>query len=122
MVKREALLKEMKETIGTKDPVVFFEKLVDVFSLLFDQIDHLEAANQRLQTYTALAIQWEPKVASDMLSKQIEVLRQDKDIYFNELSALKKAYGENIVTQNYPDFCRFWLDTLGWHPFLDYSK
>jgi hypothetical protein len=122
MVRREALLKEMKDAIGTKDPVVFFEKFVDVFSLLFDQIEHLKTDNQRLQTYTALAIQWEPKVASDLLAKQIEVLRQDKDTYFNELSALKKAYAENIVTQNYPDFCRFWLDTLGWHPFLDYSK
>lgn len=121
-VKREDLLKEMKESIGTKDPVVFFEKFIDVFGLLFDRIDHLEADNQRLQTYTALAIQWEPKVASDLLAKQIEVLRQDKDTYFNELSALKRSYSENIVTQNYPDFCRFWLDTLGWHPFLDYSK
>lgn len=122
ILKREDLLKEMKESIGTKDPVVFFDKMIDVFNLLFDRIDRLEVGNHRLHTYTALAIQWEPRVASDLLAKQIDILRQDKDTYFNELSALKKAYGENIVTQNYPDFCRFWLDTLGWHPFLDYSK
>ncbi len=122
ILKREDLLKEMKEAIGTKDPVVFFGKFVDVFSLLFDRIDQLDAVNHRLQTYAALAIQWEPRVASDLLVRQISVLRQDKDTYFNELSALKKAHAENIVTQNYPDFCRFWLDTLGWHPFLDYSK
>jgi hypothetical protein len=121
-MKREDLLKEMKESIGTKDPVVFFEKMVDVFNLLFDRIDQIDAANHRLQTYAALAIQWEPKVASGLLSNQIDLLRKDRDTYFNELSALKKAYAENIVTQNYPDFCRFWLDTLGWHPFLDYSK
>lgn len=119
---REDLLKEMKESIGTKEPVVFFEKMIDVLGLLFDRIDQLDASNQKLQVYAALAIHWEPKVASDLLAKQIEVLRKDRDTYFNELSALKKAYAENTVTQNYPDFCRFWLDTLGWHPFLDYSK
>ena len=121
-LKREDLLKDMKETIGNKDPIVFFEKMVDAFGLLFDRIDQLEADNRRLQTHTALAIQWEPRVASDLLAKQIEILRQDKATYFNELTALKKAYAENIVTQNYPDFCQFWLDTLGWHPFLDYTK
>lgn len=122
MVKREDLLKEMKESIGTKDPLVFFDKMVDVLNLLFNRIDQLDSSNHRLQTYAALAIKWEPKVASGMLSQQIDILRQDKDTYFTELSAFKKAYAENIVTQNYPDFCRFWLDTLGWHPFLDYSK
>lgn len=121
-LKREDLLKEMQESIGTKDPVVFFGKMVDVFSLLFDRIDHLENDNRRLSTYTALAIQWEPKIASEMLAKQIEILRQDKGAYFNEITVFKKAYAENMVTQNYADFCKFWLDTLGWHPFLDYSK
>lgn len=121
-LKREDLLKEMKESIGTKDPVVFFDKMVDVFNLLFDRIDQLDLDNHRLQTYAALAIKWEPKVASGMLSQQIDILRRDRDTYFTELSAFKKAYAENVVTQNYSDFCQFWLDTLGWHPFLDYSK
>lgn len=121
-LKREDLLKEMKESIGTKDPVVFFQSMIDVFNLLFDRIDSLESSNHRLQTNTALAIQWEPKVASNLLSKQIDILRQDKETYFTELSALKIAYGENKVTQSYAEFCKFWVDTLGWHPFLDYSK
>lgn len=122
LLKREDLLKEMKDSIGTKDPVVFFDKMIDVFTLLFNRIDQLDIANHRLQTYAALAIQWEPKVASSLLSNQIDILRQNKDTLFTELSAFKKAYAENVVTQNYSEFCRFWLDTLGWHPFLDYSK
>jgi hypothetical protein len=121
-LKRDELLKDMKESIGTKDPIEFFAKLTDVFTLVFDRLDQLEKQNHRLQTYAALAIQWEPRVAADLLAKQIEILRQDKDTYFVELTALKRAYGEDRVTQNYHDFCQFWLDTLGWHPFLDYTK
>lgn len=121
ILRREDLIKEMKESIGTKDPVVFFDKMVDIFSLLFDRLDRLELDNSRLQVYSALAIQWEPKVAADMLSKQIEILRQDKDTYFLELSAFKRAYTEDNVTQNYNEFCNFWVEILGWHPFLDYK-
>jgi len=121
-LKREEVLKEMKEAVGTKEPVEFFAKMVDMFSLLFDKIDGLESDVHRLKTHSALAIQWEPRVAADMLAKQIEILRQDKVTYFNELSALKKAYAEGKVTQSYTEFCQFWLDTLGWHPFLDYAK
>jgi len=121
-LKREDLLKEMKESIGTKDPIVFFEKMVGVFGLLFDRIDQMEEALHRVKIYSALSVQWEPKVALDMLAEQIEILRQDKETYFNELSALKKAYAEDSVTQNYQVFCKFWLETLGWHPFLDYTK
>lgn len=119
-MKREDLLKEMRESVGTKDPIVFFEKMVDVFGLLFDRIEHLEETNQRLKTQSALAIQWEPKVASDMLARQVNVLRnQDKDAFATEISALKKAFADDRVTQNYNDFCNFWQETLGFHPFLD---
>lgn len=111
-MKREDLLKEMKECIGNKEPVVFFEKMVDVFNLLFDRLE-------RLERQSALSIQWDARVASNMLAKQVNVLRQDKDLYANEISALKKAFAEDIVTNNYADFCNFWYDTLGWHPFLD---
>lgn|ERR1700723_403280 len=114
-MKRADLLKEMKESIGTKDPIVFFEKMTDMFGLLFDHID-------RLETHSALAIEWEPRVAADMLAKQIDVLRQDKDTYFVEITALKRAYAEDIITQNYNSFCVFWRETLGWHPFLDYRS
>jgi hypothetical protein len=121
-MKREDLLKEMKESIGTKDPVEFFAKMVDVFTLLFDKIESLEDDLAQVKVHSALAIQWEPKVAADMLTKQIEILRQDKDTYSAELTALKKAYAENQVTQNYETFCQFWIDTLGFHPFLGYDK
>jgi hypothetical protein len=118
-MKREDVLKEMKESVGTKDPIEFFAKLTDVFTLLFDQIDHLENTVNRIKTQSALAINWEPKVASDMLAKQVAALRQDKDTYATEISALKQAYAEDKVTQSYEAFTQFWLDTLGWHPFLD---
>lgn len=111
-MKREVVLKEMRESIGHKEPVDFFAKMVDVFELLFDRID-------KLQTNSALAINWEPKVASDMIAKQVIVLRQDKDTYFNEITMMKQAFAEGKVTQDYATFCKFWQDTLGWHPFLD---
>ena len=119
-MKREDFLKEMRESVGTKDPIVFFQKMVDVFGLLFDEIDHLKETNQRLKTQSALAIQWEPKVASDMLARQVYVLRnQGEDDFATEITALKKAFADDRVTQNYNDFCNFWSDTLGFHPFLD---
>jgi hypothetical protein len=120
-MKREDLLAEMKKGIGNEDPIVFFSKMIDVFSLLFDRIDFLERDLRRIKIQSALAINWEPKVASDMLADQINILRQDKDTYFTELSTLKKAFAEDKVTQNYDDFCNFWIEVLGWHPFLEYK-
>lgn len=119
-MKREDVLKEMKESVGTKDPVEYFAKMTDVLNLLFDRIDSLESGINRVKTQSALAIKWDPGVASNMLAKQVEALRlRDKDAYFVEISALKKAFAEDEVTQNYDLFCTFWRDTLGWHPFLD---
>lgn len=118
-MKREDLIKEMKDAVGNKEPIEFFAKMADVFSLLFDRVDQLEGQLHRIKTQSALSIQWESKVASDMLAKQVDVLRQDKDTYFNEIASLKKAFAEDRVTQNYHDFCTFWQETLGWHPFLD---
>lgn len=120
-MKREDVLKEMRSLVGNKEPIEFFGKMVDVFSLMFDRIDVLEKEVRQSKTHAALAIQWEPKVAANMLSEQITILRQDSDTYFSELTALKKAYAEDLVTRNYFDFCRFWQDTLGYHPFLDYK-
>lgn len=116
------LLKEMKDSVGTKDPVVFFEKMVSVFEVLFEKLDGLEKDMARVKTNSALAIQWEPKVASDMLTKQIDLLRQDRETYHAEISALKAAYATGTVVLSYDRFCNFWLDTLGWHPFLDYDQ
>lgn len=120
-IKHEALIKEMRESIGIKDPIVFFGKLTDVLSLLFDRINSLELSLDKVKRQSTLAIQWEPKVAQDFLALQIEALRKDKELYFNELSLLKKAYTEDLVTQNYKDFVDFWINTLGFHPFLDYK-
>lgn len=120
-MKRQDLLKDMKDSIGTKEPVEFFDKMVDVFNLLFDKIEGLEKNLHDVKVHTSLSIEWEPRVAADLLVKQIDVLRQDKDTYFAEITALKKAYAEDLVTQNYNVFSQFWLDTLGWHPFLDYK-
>lgn len=118
---RKTLLKEMKDSVGTQDPIVFFAKMVDVFNLLFDRIDELEDEVRESNLKAALAIQWEPKLASGMISRIIEDLRQDKDTYQEEISQLKKAFFENKVTQNYNDFCQFWQDVLGYHPFLEYE-
>lgn len=120
-MKREDLLADMRKCCGTQEPVVFFEKMVDVFTLLFDRIDQLESDLSQVKTNSALGIQWEPREASTMLARQINILREDKETYFEELAALKKAFVEDRVTQNYMDFCNFWMDTLGWHPFLDYQ-
>ncbi len=116
------LLKEMRATIGTQEPVKFFEKMVDVIDVLFQHIEELELDLKRTRMQSALAIQWEPKMASVMLSQMINELREDKETYVEELSQLKKAFIEDKVTQNYKDFCEFWQEVLGYHPFLDYDK
>jgi hypothetical protein len=120
-MKREDVLKEMKIMIGNRDPIEFFGKMVEMFGLMFDQIDQLKSDLIAVRFNSALAIQWEPKLASDMLAGQVEVLREDKETYFNELSSLKKAFAEDKVTQSYAEFVAFWLETLGWHPFLNYK-
>lgn len=118
---RQQLLEEMRKSVGVKDPIVFFTHMVSVFELVFDKLENLEKQNKMLQIKAALAIKWEPALALDMLDNEIYLLRQDRDIYHNEISALKKARMEDVVTQNYESFCIFWEDTLGYHPFLDYK-
>lgn len=120
---RKALLSEMKNSVGTQDPVVFFAKMIDVFNLLFDRIDELEFEVKGSSLKATLAIQWEPKVASGLLSSAIDEMRgRDKELYCEEISQLKKAFVEDKITQNYQDFCKFWEEVLGYHPFLDYNK
>ena len=118
---RKTLLKEMKDSVGTQEPVVFFAKMVDVFNLLFDRMEKLEKDLGETRMNAVLAIQWEPKVARVMITDQIRILRDEKEDYLDELSKLKKAFVEDKVTQNYHDFCIFWEDTLGFHPFLSYK-
>jgi hypothetical protein len=117
------IIKEMKDLVGTREPLLFFEKMTDLFTILFDQISKLETELDLVKTNSALAIEWEPRVASDMLAKEITKLKRlDKQTYALEIADLQKAYAEDHITQNYASFCQFWQDTLGWHPFLDYSK
>lgn len=119
-MKREDVLKEMKESIGSKDPIEFFAKLTDVFTLLFDRIDQLEEKVTKASTVAVAALHWDPRVASDMISNQVKKLRDtDKVGFADEVMALKKAYADDVVTQNYEDFVVFWKSTLGFHPFLD---
>lgn len=116
---KEDLLKEMRNLIGTKDPIEFFDKMVDAFDLLFIKIDNLETQLRVVKTNAALAIDWDPKIASDLIGKQIDVLRKNKDVYANELQELKVAY--NNVFKDAKSFVQFWVNTLGYHPFLDYE-
>jgi hypothetical protein len=120
------LVEKMEKTIGTKEPIEYFSLLTQAVSMLLqqnnlqlDQIKSLRSELNRVKTQSALSIQWEPKVAANMMSNQIDILRNDKDTYFQELEAFKKAYTEDRVTQNYHDFVAFWTTTLGWHPFLE---
>lgn len=122
----QSLINEMNNSIGTKDPIEYFKLLTTSIGILFDllqtqekQLFALTEELNKVKTQSALAIQWEPKVAAEMLSKQIDIFRKDKDTYFHELVVFKKAYTEDRVTQNYHDFVKFWTEELGWHPFLD---
>jgi hypothetical protein len=120
---RKVILTDMKNSIGAQAPIVYFEKMTELLSGLFDHIEKLETSLNRVKTHTALAIQWEPRVAADMLAKEIERLRQtDKDAFQVEIELLKRAYAEDLVTQEYASFCQFWQDIFGWHPFLDYAE
>lgn len=118
---RDAVLKEMRACIGTRDPVVFFGKMVDAFELLFEKAEAMEMDLKEARKNAALAIEWEPQVARTMLTDQINLLREDRETYFDEISELKKAFVEDKITQSYKDFCAFWQETLGFHPFLRYQ-
>lgn len=120
---RQIIIDEMKTLVGTREPLLFFEKMINLFTLLFDKIDKLEVELRAVKTNTTLAIQWEPRVASDLLAEEIDKLRKlDKHTYAFEIADLQKAYAEDQITQQYDTFCQFWHDTLGFHPFLDYTK
>lgn len=114
------LLIEMKEMIGKKDPILFFEKFVEVFDTLFTKIDNLEKKVIKAKNHSALAIKWDPKLASKMLAEEIDKLRENKEVFHSELSAFKQAYNDDIVTQSYDSFVEFWQNVIGEHPFLEY--
>lgn len=119
-MKREDLLKEMKDSVGNKDPIVFFDKMTDALNLLFDRIDILKISVDKLKTQTALAINWDAKIAADIIANEVKALQAiDKVLYENEIAMLRVAYATDTVTQSYKEFCEFWQNTLGYHPFLE---
>lgn len=118
---RKKILEDMKNSVGTKNPIEFFKQFVDIFNLLFDELDSVNDKLNKIKIQSALAIKWEPRLASMLLSNQIEILRADKETYHEVLSEFKKAYAEDVITQSYDVFCVFWQEQLGYHPFLEYK-
>ena len=119
------LVDKMKQTIGTKEPIEYFDLLTQAVSMLLqqnilqlDQIKNLRAELNRVKTQSALSIQWEPKIALSMIEDKIAELRNQKDIYEYEINSLKDAYKEGKIIKSYNDFCYFWENVLGYHPFL----
>jgi hypothetical protein len=131
---RKDLLKEMSETIGTKSPIIFFSKMVDVFNLLFNRIDDLEHQLKRVQINTVMTMHWEEKVALNMIADEIEFLRKagaqsnEINIYQSEIDELKHVFKHGITIYgngallDYTVFCQFWQELLGYHPFLEGRK
>ncbi len=123
---RQDLLKSMRESIGTQSPEVYFSKLTDLFSLLFDRIDSLEEDLERVKLNSTMAIHWDERVAMKMVDDEIvHMEKTGKDpmlggnIYAQEITWLKGIYLNRVPLQNYENFCRYWQDVLGYHPFLE---
>ena len=47
---RQALLDEMKSSVGTQAPVVYFERLTDLLGMLFDRVESLEEELHQVRT------------------------------------------------------------------------
>lgn len=127
---KEDLIKEMKESIGTKDPIIFFQKMTDAFTMLFDNMDDLKKEVKRAQLNAVLAIDWDMQIARKMLDEEITFLRQvanqnfgTTNMFENEIKELKNVLmtGGGIIG-NYKAFVAFWQDLLGYHPFLEHRK
>jgi hypothetical protein len=121
---KDDLLKEMRDSIGTKDPIIFFEKMVGAFDLLFEEILFIRSEVQDTKNFLALAIKWDPQVANSMLVRTIQDLRNkgndgtDINIFHEEISQLKKFMMLGTMTTDYDTFCKCFIETLGYHPFL----
>lgn len=120
------LLKEMKESIGTKDPEVFFTKMTDVFSLLFDELQSLNEELTRVKLNSAMAIHWDERIALKMIDDEIQHMRlTGKDpllggnIYQDEINAFQMTYMGSDTVKSYTTFCKYWQEILGYHPFLE---
>jgi len=119
---KSALIKEMKECIEKKTPVDFFEKLTDVLDHLCTKIEKLEAEVARARITNVLAIKWDSTFALAVIEDQIEAFRQSDPLFHKEkIDELKRAYKEDVVTQDYDTFVAFWKDVVGVHPFMYYE-
>lgn len=123
------VIKNMKESIGTKDPEVFFSHMTDMFVLLFDRLDSVQTELRRVQLNSTMAIQWDPRLALNMIDDEIHHMRttgkdplQGGNIYEDEIRILQTVYMNAPSLNNYSSFCKFWQDTLGYHPFLEARK
>lgn len=125
---RQDLIKEMRASIGTKDPVVFFEKMIDLFDALFEEMTFIRSEVQDTKNFMALAIKWDAKVANSMLVRTIMELRVKGDdgtninIFHEEISVLKKLMITGEMTVDYDTFVKKFTEILGYHPFLRESK
>lgn len=125
---RADVLKEMKESVGTKEPTVFFGKMVDVLTMLFDKVDSLEKSLQKTQVNTVMLMKWDQHVVANMIGEELNFLRTSgkqpdgTNMYQQEIDTLTNAYLYNKYTQDYAAFVTFWKDLLGYHPFLEARK
>ncbi len=125
---RQDLIKEMRASIGTKDPVIFFEKMIDLFDALFEEMTFIRSEVQDTKNFMALAIKWDAKVANSMLVRTIMELRVKGDdgtninIFHEEISVLKKLMITGEMTVDYDTFVKKFTEILGYHPFLRESK
>lgn len=125
---RADLLKEMKESVGTKEPTVFFGKMVDVLNMLFDKVDSLEKSLQKTQINTVMLMKWDQQVVANMISDEMVFLRANgkqadgTNMYQRELDELSQAYMYGQHIGDYSSFVNFWKDLLGYHPFLEARK
>lgn len=119
---KSALIKEMKDCISNKTPIEFFDKLTDVLNHLCDKIEKLEAEVAKSRLTSVLAIKWDSRFALAMIEDQISFYRNnDANFHKDKIDELKRAYKEDIVTQDYDAFCSFWQDVVGVHPFMHYE-
>ena len=122
------LLSKMESSVGTEDPIEYFKLLTQAIGELYSSNLLLKDQLNKIERNSALSIMWDEQIALTMLSQEIDRLRasDDKDLYFDILKDLKTAYTltstPSSVTCNYQRFCQFWIDKLGYHPFLNYRK
>lgn len=127
---RSALIKTMNDSIDTKDPIEFFKNLTMLLNEVCNKLDKLAVEVKQCKVHAALSIDWDPKLATDLIGKKLASLRssEDKDLYAPQID-VKRAYQIDELKRAYKyssfndakSFVEFWTKTLGHHPFLDYE-